>query len=101
MVGGWKYFLGSRVDITTCALGKVEEAISITPLSTVATLSCCALRSFVPVCIIMWLGDPSWSSDRRSRARWVNLIGLQTEGLGHAGCLDTRVYFIFLYIFPI
>ena len=71
IVAGWKSFRGSRVEITTCALGKVEEAFSITPFSAVATLSCCALRSFVPVCIIMWLGDPSLASDRRSRARWV------------------------------
>ena len=54
------------MEITTCVLGKVEEAFSVTPFSAVATLSCCALRSFVPVCIIMWLGAPSWSSDRRS-----------------------------------
>ena len=53
IVAGRKSFRGSRVEITTCALGKVEEAFSITPLSAVATLSCCVLRSFVPVCIIM------------------------------------------------
>ena len=66
-----KYFCGSRVEITTCALGKVEEAFSITPVSAVATLSCFVLRSFVPVYITMWLGEPSWSSDRLSRACWV------------------------------
>ena len=93
IVAGWKSFRGSRVEITTCALGKVEEAFSITPFSAVATLSCCALRSFVPVCIIMWLGDPSLASDRRSRACWV---------FGHQS-LDTLFgkKFIFLYIFPV
>ena len=89
MVAGWKYFPGNRVDITTCALGKVEDALSITPLRAVATLSCDALRSFVPVCIIMWLGEPSWSSDIRCRTP-----DYRPERI--AGNV-----FFFLYIFPV
>lgn len=44
------------------ALGKVEEAFSITPLTDFVTFSPCPLRSFVPVWMMMWLGDPRRSS---------------------------------------
>ena len=55
IVRGWKSFLGSEVEITVLELGKMWLAFSITALSDVATLSCSALRLFVPVCIRMWL----------------------------------------------
>lgn len=71
MVSGWRSFLGSRVDMTTLLLGKVVEAFSITPLSDSDTLSCWLLRSLEPVWMMMWLGDPSCSSDSRSMACWV------------------------------
>lgn len=48
MVVGLKSFSSIRVEITTCALGKVEDAFSITPLSAVGTHSYWALRLFVP-----------------------------------------------------
>lgn len=44
------------------AFWKVVEAFSITVCNDVATLSCLALRLFVPVWIIIWLGDPSLST---------------------------------------
>lgn len=53
MVSGWKYFLGSRVNITTLLLWKVFDAFSITPLSDSDTRSCCVIGSLVPVWIIM------------------------------------------------
>ncbi|CDQ73449.1 unnamed protein product [Oncorhynchus mykiss] len=60
------FFHGSRVGITTCALGKVEEAFSITPLSAVVTLSCWAIRLFVAVTILLsvisLLNEPNTSS---------------------------------------
>ncbi len=71
MVSGWKNFLGLRVDMTTLLLGKVVEAFSITPLSDSETLSCWLPRSLERVWMMMWLGDPSLSSDSRSMACWV------------------------------
>ncbi len=44
------------------AFWKVVEAFSITVCNDVATLSCWACRSFVPVWIIILLGDPSLST---------------------------------------
>ena len=62
IVSRWMSVLGRRVEMTTWELGKVLDAFSITPLTDVATLSCCALRLLVPVCMMMWLGHPSCSS---------------------------------------
>lgn len=64
IVSGWKSFLGNRVDITILELGKVQHAFSVKALRDRASLSCCDLRSFVPVWIRMWLGEPRWDSER-------------------------------------
>jgi len=54
--------------MTTFALVNVEVAFSITPFTDFTTSSPCLLKSFVPVWIMMWLGDPRWSSVSSSMA---------------------------------
>lgn len=61
MVRGWKFDLRRMVKITTFEVGKVCVALMATRVTDSATRSCCALRSFVPTWMMMWLGSPKFS----------------------------------------
>ncbi len=57
----------------------------MTPLRDSDTLSCCVLSSLEPVWMMMWLGEPSCSSDSSSMAcRLVGHHSFDTLWLGNS-----------------